>query len=195
MKFLGTRGIEGGAGVLVDAISSETEGENLSGSIKKSGLYKDLTSKLPAQFDFIPDSFATLDKDSSDEKRIKNINEGLALGFILPFVGSLGKLKRSLGQIGTGVIKEPKLIGETPKAQKIIDSMQPAAKSDDLVEELSRYAAKQEADLDELGYYNRAMNPNANVPLKGVNDVYDWNEVGIRSVDDFGIIGASVDAV
>jgi hypothetical protein len=195
MKFLGTRGIEGGAGVLVDAISSETEGENLSGSIKKSGLYKDLTSKLPAQFDFIPDSFATLDKDSSDEKRIKNINEGLALGFLLPFVGSLGKLKRSLGQIGKGVIKEPKLIGETPKAQKIIDSMQPAAKSDDLVEELSRYAAKQEADLDELGYYNQAMNPNANVPLKGVNDVYDWNEVGMRSLDDFGIIGASVDAV
>ena len=195
MKFLGTRGIEGGAGVLVDAISSETEGENLSGSIKKSGLYKSLTSKLPPQFDFIPDSFATLDKDSTDEKRIKNINEGLALGFLLPFVGSLGKLKRSLGEIGSGVIQEPKLIGETSKAQKIIDSMQPAAKSDDLVEELSRYAAKQEADLDELGYYNQAMNPNSNVPLKGVNDVYDWNEVGIRSLDDFGIIGASVDAV
>lgn len=195
MKFLGTRGIEGGSGVLVDAISSETEGENLSGSIKKSGLYKSLTSKLPAQFDFIPDSFATLDKDSSDEKRIKNINEGLALGFLLPFVGSLGNLKRSLGEIGSGIIQEPKLIGETSKAQKIIDSMQPAAKSDDLVEELSRYAAKQEADLDELGYYNQAMNPNSNVPLKGVNDVYDWNEVGMRSLDDFGIIGASVDAV
>ena len=186
MKFLGNRGIEAGASVAVGAFSSEYEEDNAFGALKKA---------LPPQYDFIPDSWATLDTDSADEKRIKNINEDLGLGFLIPFVGFLGKFGSAIDEVGTVFKRPPKIVGETSQAKKIIDDLTPAAKSDDAVEELSRYAAKQEADLDELGYYNQAMNPDANVPLKGVNDLYDWNEVGMRSLDDFGIIGASVDAV
>jgi hypothetical protein len=186
MKFLGSRGIEASASVALGSFSSEYEQDNAFGTLKK---------MLPAQYDFIPDDWATLDSNSTDEKRIKNITEDLALGFIIPFVGQLGVLGDALGKMKKAFRRPPKMVGETSKAQKIIDDLTPAAKSDDLVEELSRYAAKQEADLDELGYYNQAMNPDANVPLKGVNDLYDWNEVGMRSLDDFGIIGASVDAV
>jgi hypothetical protein len=186
MKFLGSRGIEAGASVAVGSFSSEYEQDNAFGTLKK---------MLPAQYDFIPDDWATLDSNSTDEKRIKNINEDLALGFLIPFVGQLGVLGDALGKLKKAFRRPPKMVGETPQAQKIIDGMQPAAKSDDLVEELSRYAAKQEADLDELGYYNQIKNPDATVPLKGVNDLYDWNETGMRSLDDFGIIGASVDAV
>ena len=186
MKFLGSRGVEAGASVLVGAFSSEYEQDNFFGTLKK---------MVPAQYDFIPDDWATLDTDSPDEKRIKNINDDLALGFLIPFVGFLGKFGSAIDEVGNLFKRAPKMVGETSQAKKIIDDLTPAAKSDDAVEELSRYAAKQEADLDELGYYNQAMNPNANVPLKGVNDLYDWNEVGMRSLDDFGIIGASVDAV
>ena len=32
------------------------------------------------------------------------------------------------------------------------------------------------------------------VALKGVHDMYDYTEVGVRTVDDFGIVGASIDA-
>jgi hypothetical protein len=84
MKFLGNRGIEASASVAVGAFSSEYEEDNAFGTLKKA---------LPPQYDFIPDSWATLDTDSPDEKRIKNINEDLGLGFIIPFVGQLGCIR------------------------------------------------------------------------------------------------------
>jgi hypothetical protein len=56
------------------------------------------------------------------------------------------------------------------------------------------YVAKQEEALDELGYYNQSKATDPNIPLKGVHDLYDWRETGVRTVDDFGIVGASIDA-
>jgi len=47
--------------------------------------------------------------------------------------------------------------------------------------------------LDELGYYNLAENPNMDVPLRGVHDVFDYTELGVRTVDDFGVVGAAID--
>ena len=70
--------------------------------------------------------------------------------------------------------------------------MTPAA--DDL-DDVTKYALKQDVNLDELGAFNLSNNPNMDVALKGVHDLYDWNEIGVRSVDDFGIVGASLDAV
>ena len=182
MRFIGARGVEAGTGVLVGAVSSEyEEGDNLTGSIKK---------MLPAQWDFIPDSMATLDGDTPDIKRQKNINEDLSLGFLIPFVGSLGKLGSALGEVKE--LFPARVVGKTPKAQAWINDAAPIA--DDL-DDVTRYALKQEDALDELGMYNLSKNPDSNVALKGVHDLYDWNEVGQRSVDDFGIVGASLDAV
>jgi hypothetical protein len=184
MRFLGARGVEAASGVVVGAVSSEyEEGDNLTGAVKKA---------LPPQWDFIPDSMATLDTDSPDIKRQKNINEDLALGFIIPFVGSLGKFGSAVGEVKDIFADAPRLIGKTPKAQKWIDAATPVA--DDL-DDVTRYALKQEDSLDELGAYNLSQNPNMDVSLKGVHDLYDWNEVGQRAVDDFGVIGASLDAV
>ncbi len=186
MKFIGTRGVEAGASVAIGSISSEyEEGDNLLGQFKKA---------LPAQWDFIPDNWATLDTNSPDEKRHKSINEDLALGFLIPFVGHAGKLGASLDEVGKLFKTPPKVIGESDQAVKYLADNAPAPKSDDLIEELSNYAAKQEADLDELGYYNMQGNIDSNVPLKGVHDLYDFRETGMRSVDDFGIVGASIDA-
>jgi len=186
MKFIGARGVEAASSVVVGAVSSEyEEGDNLLGQFKKA---------LPAQWDFIPDNWATLDTDSPDVKRHKSINEDLALGFLIPFVGFAGKLASSLDETGKLFKTPPKIIGESDQAIKYLADNAPAPKSDDLIEELSNYAAKQEADLDELGYYNMQGNMDSNVPLKGVHDLYDFRETGMRSVDDFGIVGASIDA-
>jgi hypothetical protein len=186
MKFVGARGVEAASAVAVGSIATEyEEGDNLLGQVKKA---------LPAQWDYIPDNWATLDTDSPDIKRQKSINEDLALGFLIPFVGFAGKLGASLDEVGNLFKTPPKMVGESDQAIKYLADNAPTPKSDDLVEELSNYAAKQEADLDELGYYNMQGNPNADIPMKGVHDLYDFRETGMRSVDDFGIVGASVDA-
>ena len=189
MRFLGSRGIEAGASVTVGAVSSEYEGDNALGQLKQA---------LPAQWDFIPDNWATLEGDSVDKKRQKNINEDLALGFIIPFVSAAGNFLKQTGVLKrtldpkTGIYKDaPEIVGKTKKAQQFLDD----AKVVDDSDELTSYALKQEDALDELGAYNLSENPNMDVALKGVHDLFDWNEIGQRTVDDFGIVGASLDAV
>jgi len=184
MRFLGSRGVEAGSGAIVGLASSQYEtGDNLMGTVKKA---------LPPQWDFIPDNWATLDSDSPDIKRQKSINEDLSLGFIIPFVAAAGKFGAAIGEVKDVFSNPPKLVGKTSKAQAWIDAATPAA--DDL-DDLTKYALKQEDALDELGMYNLSNNPDMDVALKGVHDLFDWNEIGQRSVDDFGIVGASVDAV
>ena len=61
--------------------------------------------------------------------------------------------------------------------------------------ELNESAIKQASELDELGYYNNFINVEDGVTLKGVHqDLYEWNEVGFRQTDDFGVVGAAIDA-
>ena len=60
---------------------------------------------------------------------------------------------------------------------------------------VTRSAIKQEEALDEMGMYGYSMNPAMDQPIKGVHDMYDYTEIGVRTVDDFGVVGASVDAV
>ena len=185
VKFMSQRGIEAGTSVAVGSVSDQYTEDNMMGMIKKS---------LPPQWDFIPDSWATLEGESTDEMRQKNINEDLALGFIIPFAGQAAKLRSALVNVAADLKKVPQIFGESDQAVKALADMRPAPKGKDLTEELTNYARKQEADLDELGYYNMSKNPEGNVAMKGVHDLYDWNETGMRSVDDFGIVGASVDA-
>lgn len=189
MRFLGARGIEAGSSVAVGAVSSEYEGDNALGQLKQA---------LPAQWDYIPDNWATLEGDSTDKKRQKNINEDLALGFIIPFVGAAGNFLKQTGVLKrtldpkTGIYKDaPEIVAKTKKAKQFLDNAKPLDDSD----ELTSYALKQEDALDELGAYNLSTNLEENVALKGVHDLFDWNEIGQRTVDDFGIVGASLDAV
>ena len=184
MRFLGSRGVEAGTSVAVGSISAQyEEGDNMMGAIKKA---------LPAQWDFIPDNWATLDNDSPDIKRQKSINEDLATGFLIPFVRAAGKFGEAIGEVKSVFSNPPKVVGKTPKAQAWVDAATPAA---DDVDDLTKYALKQEDSLDELGAYNLSNNPDMDVALKGVHDLFDWNELGQRTVDDFGIVGASLDAV
>ena len=60
---------------------------------------------------------------------------------------------------------------------------------------VTRSAIKQEEALDEMGMYGYSMNPAMDQPIKGVHDMYDYTEVGVRTVDDFGVVGAAIDQV
>ena len=186
MRFIGNRGVEAAAGASVGIVSSEYEtGDNLSGMLKKA---------LPAQWDFIPDSWATLDTDGPDEKRQKSINEDLALGFLIPFARFARKFSAAVDETKQVFRGAPVIRGETDQAVKYLADNRPAPASEVPEEALLEYAARQEEALDELGYYNLNQTTDPNVPLNGVHDLYDFRETATRTVDDFGIIGASVDA-
>lgn len=186
VQFMGDRGVEALAGLTVGAVSSEYEEDNTTGTLKKA---------FPKTFDFIPDSMATLDSDTPDMKRQKNIREDIGLGFVTDL--ALGSVK-FVGAIAnaTGALrKSDRLVGETPQARKWLDTNKPPASSADPEEAVIQSAIKQEEALDEMGMYGYSMNPAMDQPIKGVHDMYDYTEVGIRTVDDFGVVGASVDAV
>ena len=186
MKFIGARGIEAGAAATVGAVSTQYEtDDNIAGMLKKS---------FPKTFDFIPDNWATLETDGPDKKRQKNINEELALGFIIPFVGLAGKFVGAMEETKRLFKKPPVIVGESEQATKYLAANKPKPVSDVPEEVLLEYSAKQEEALDELGYYNISKAQDFNQPLKGAHDLYDWQETGARTVDDFGIVGASIDA-
>jgi len=73
VQFMGDRGVEALSGLVVGAVSSEYEEDNATGTLKKA---------FPKTYDFIPDSMATLDSDTPDMKRQKNIREDIGLGFV-----------------------------------------------------------------------------------------------------------------
>jgi hypothetical protein len=186
MKFVGARGVEAGAAATVGAVTTEYEtGDNLSGMLKKS---------FPKTFDFIPDNWATLQGDSPDMIRQKNINEDLALGFMLPMVGFAGKFSEAVSEVKTTFKKPPVIVGESDQAVKYLAANKPKPVSEVPEEAVLEYVAKQEEALDELGYYNMSKAVDEDTPLKGVHDLYDFRETGQRLVDDFGIAGASIDA-
>jgi hypothetical protein len=186
MKFVGARGVEAASAAIVGAISTQYEiDDNIAGMLKKS---------FPKTFDFLPDNWTTLKGDSPDVIRQKNINEELALGFLLPFVQFAGKYVGSMEETKRLLKKPPVMVGENEQAVKYLASNKPKPKSEVPEEALVEYVAKQEEALDELGYYNMSKAQDLNQPLKGVHDLYDWQETGIRTVDDFGVVGASIDA-
>ena len=186
VQFMGDRGVEALAGLTVGAVSSEYEEDNATGTLKKA---------FPKTFDFIPDSMATLDSDTPDMKRQKNIREDIGLGFVTDLALGSVKFVNAIADATGTLRKSNRLVGETPQARKWLDTNKPSASSADPEEAVIQSAIKQEEALDEMGMYGYSMNPAMDQPIKGVHDMYDYTEVGVRTVDDFGVVGASVDAV
>ena len=186
VQFMGDRGVEALAGLTVGLVSSEYEEDNATGTLKKA---------FPKTFDFIPDSMATLGSDTPDMKRQKNIREDIGLGFVTDLALGSVKFVDSIFNATGALRKSNQLVGETPQARKWLDTNKPPASSADPEEAVIQSAIKQEEALDEMGMYGYSMNPAMDQPIKGVHDMYDYTEVGVRTVDDFGVVGASVDAV
>ena len=180
VKWLGNTSFNAGAGAFVDyAVPMNQTDDNLSGTLKKS---------YPRTWGWIPDNIATLDGESPDVKRGKNVLEGAYLGIGIDMIMGLVKrhkqikdthdLLRHVGEDEKGAawFKKNVEIDKTPE---------------DVIE---RSAAKRSTELDELGSYNvdKAVDPNQSV--YGYHDNYGYQETGVRSVDDLGIVGASIDA-
>jgi len=183
-KWVGTRGVEALAGLGVGSVSSEYEGDNLTGALKQ---------KWPRQFDWIPDSLATLKDDGADMKRQKNIYEDLGMGFVTGLAEGVTKLTLALGDATASLMRSNRFVGETPQAKQFLKE-NPIQFTDDVEQSIERSILKQEEALDELGYYNFSENPNSMVPLKGVHDSFEFSELGVRTVDDFGVVGAAIDS-
>jgi len=184
VKAMGTLGVEAAAGVAVGAVSSEYEEDNLTGTLKQA---------FPETFDWIPDSMATLKDEAPDLKRKKNIYEDLGLGIFTSFAEGAVKFVGAMADAASSLRKSNKLVGETAEARKWVKENSPRPSSADPEEAIVRSAVKQEEALDEVGYYNMSENPMMDVPLRGVHDIFDYSEVGVRTVDDFGVVGAAID--
>ena len=170
-----------GAGAFVDyTVPMNQTDDNLTGSLKKS---------WPRTFGWIPNNIATIDGDNPETKRWKNVAEGTYLGLFTDFIQGFGKLTAGV----RGVDQNTHWVPESEKSKKwFSDNVVLDKTADDVVE---RSAAKRSIELDEVGTYNFQKSIDPEEPVFGYHDMYGYQESGIRSVDDLGIVGASVDVV
>lgn len=123
MKWLGEAGIAAGSGAIVDATNKLNEqDDNLQGSLKK---------MFPKTFNWISDDWATLDTDSPDVIRAKNVNEGVGLGIFSDLLVGGVKMLRAI----KGTKKVTGFIPESDKAKAFFDQ---ASKESDSIEETVR---------------------------------------------------------
>ena len=179
MKWIGETGLAAGTGAFVDATNkiNETD-DNLQGTLKK---------MFPKTFSWISDDWATLDTDSPDVKKAKNVNEGVGLGILTDLLVGTGKLFKAI----KGTKELTKWIPENETAAKYFKKAgKEVATAEDAV---LTAAARREAAIDELGDYRLSKNPNFDEPIFGIHDVFDVDESGIRTADEMGVVGASVD--
>ncbi len=181
VKFISNAGIGAGSGLIVDTVapSLELDHNNL-GAAKLA---------WPETAAFIPDSWATLATDTPEVKREKNRREGVALSFGLDLFGAVAKVaiaKRSI----------PFYVPENEMARAGVERLNKARDAIKTPEDvLLHEAAKRERALDLLGEHNlkKAKEEGITEPLLGYHDSFTATESGLRTVDDGGIVSASVD--
>lgn len=181
VRSIGTTAFQAGSGAFVDnTLSMNERDDNLSGYLKKT---------YPRTWGWIPDDLATLDGDSPDIKRGKNVFEGAALGVVMDLTMGLTKLRKQVSETH----KSLGVVGENEKGKSWVRANQGDV---DLSAQatVEFQATKRSEALDELGSYNFDKSTDPTEPIYGYHDAYAPQELGIRSVDDFGIVGASIDA-
>ena len=187
MKFVGTAGADALAGGIVDRINTVNEEDhNAAGSLKEA---------WPQTYGWIPDNIATLDSDSPEIKRQKNINEGIGLSFMGDILLGGTKLIRELRGIKDASQWVPK--DEGAKAWKAKKYAKKPKSADPVENEMLINSQKRKDEFTEMGKYNLSITEDIDLdnPIKGVHDIYDDYEVGFRTSDDSGIIGAQFDLV
>ena len=178
-KHIGNMAFQAGTGAAVDyTVEINQEDDNLTGTLRKT---------WPRWFGWVPEDLATLDSDSPEVKRAKNVTEGAYLGVGTDMLLGLNKLFRNVRGLQQGAP-----IPKTEKAAAALERMRVA--EGDVEDVVEASAAKRSDSLDELGSYNATNATDPNNPIFGYHDLYGYQEVGTRSVDDLGIVGASIDA-
>ena len=182
---MGNIAFSAGTGAFVDyTVEINQEDDNLSGVLKKN---------WPSWYGWIPEDLATLDSDSPDMKRAKNVTEGVYLGVGTDvLVGTVKLLSKVRGL-------RSQYIPKSEKAKKVTDLLNADVEPDEAV---NLSAGARSDALDELGKFNfdRSVELKGSAeealkePIYGVHDLYGPEELGIRSVDIGGVNMAAIDA-
>ena len=149
-----------GSQVAVTGISRQSEkDDNLPGVLR---------SYFPRTFSWIPDNIATLDSDSPDTKRLKNINFDVGLGFATDLVPGIAKFLNAQ----ESMFSATRFVPENEVAEKFFKDVNledPAATLDELVEDtVNKSALQRSIALDELGEYNLSKTTReVEVPITG----------------------------
>jgi hypothetical protein len=179
VKWLGEAGIAAGSGAFVDATNklNETD-DNLQGTLKK---------MFPKTFSWISDDWATVDGDSPDVIRAKNVNEGVGLGIFTDLLVGAGKLLRATQ-------KTKEATNFIPLDEKAVNfKKQHETGAVTAEDEVLESAGRREELLDERADYGIANNKEG--AYLGIHDVFDVEEAGVRGVDSMGVVGAGIDQV
>ena len=182
VKWLGTTSASAGIGAGVDFVAETNQtDDNVLGTLKQN---------FPKTYGWVPDDLATLDSDSPDQKRAKNVYEGIGLGFLTDVISGAVKLAKGLA----GSDSATRWIPESEKAKNWLKNNAPDP-TDTPEAVIEKGVAKRTEDLDNVGGYNFSKSQNLDEPIFGLHDMYGYEEMGIRSADDMGIVGASIDQV
>jgi hypothetical protein len=181
VQFLAPRLLELGVGAGVDyAVETNQQDDNLFGIAKRA---------VPSWFGWISDDIATLDSDSPEVKRNKNVLGGVGTSLAIEMFEVVGRIAKA----ARGITRATQWVPESEKAKNWFGKNLTSDAVDDAEEALAEIVAKRSDALDELGEYNFSKNANLDEPMLGVHDMYGYEEVGTRVVDDLGIVGATVD--
>lgn len=165
-KYFGELGVDAAAGVAVDAISRESEDDNLA---------RTLRDTLGWQ---LPDDITTLDTDSPDVKRQKNIIEGAGMGLLIDGIGWAVKGVRSL----RGSSSATKIIPEDQAAKEFEDGLNGVKPKDD--SDLEQVVTSAEDARDDVrfrrGLKDLEDDPDGLMPTPDVNTpLYDAHEQAV----------------
>jgi hypothetical protein len=175
-----------GIGVAVDAVSRESDDRNLTGTLKE---------EFPSVFGWIPDNIATLDTDSPDVKRKKNILEGFGLGGILDGVGYLAKAAKPMVK---GLLPGTKIVplDDTAKASiaREAEQVKPLT-GNPAVDYVGRNVEAREAHEAASVMDEFQRNPDPQNPTPRMNpDLFNKHETGISGIRPNAVRRGMVDA-
>ena len=186
-KAFSKLGLEAGVGAFVDSTNQiNYEDDNLAGSLKK---------MFPKFYQWIPNTWATNDTMSPDQKMALNRNEGIMLSIFSDILLGTARLVKNTQSLNRGT----KFVPKSRKADEYFKNLQndPLESTkfaeDPITDQILRSQAKQERSLDELAEYHQAVGTDTSKATRGVHDVFDPMESSTRSVDPDGVVGATVD--
>jgi len=176
-------GLAAGTGAFVDYVvpTSETD-DNLPGVVKE---------LWPEYSGWISDDIATLDTDSPDVKRAKNVKSGVLLSVGADLLVGAAMLKRNRSK----TVKSAEWVPENEMAKPVTDELNNLPKPSTPEEAITMEASKRVDQLEDLGAYNATKSVDLDTPVFGLHDLYDDMEYGMRVRDDGGVLAASTDLV
>ena len=187
-KWVSEAGLDLGTGAAVDYVAKQNqEDDNLAGMLKQ---------WFPKTFQFIPRSIATGPGDSADKKRALNVKEGAVLSWMASLfegVALLGKYGASLKRGANKFIPKDELAKTNLKKLTSDEFTDVKFDDDPIADQVLRTQARQQKELDNLGEYWLAKDPEFTDAKLGRDDLFDANESSVRAVDPDGIAGAAAD--